>query len=178
MRTTCVKRHHRCNKKWSCRGLDVILSVHTGAIFIIESLDYESSHEYYLTVEATDGGTPSLSDVATVNINVTDINDNSPVFSQDTYTTVVSEDAALEQPVITVRLFPRSCLCGILKGRLVKSLSFLNWFSCNYVRGLQFFSQRTWLKARALTLSCPVRMFESSHCKPGSSLLSQSVAFK
>ncbi|XP_041488205.1 protocadherin Fat 1 isoform X1 [Microtus oregoni] len=74
----------------------------TGAIFIIENLDYESSHEYYLTVEATDGGTPSLSDVATVNINVTDINDNTPVFSQDTYTTVVSEDAALEQSVITI----------------------------------------------------------------------------
>ncbi|XP_042697901.2 protocadherin Fat 1 isoform X7 [Chrysemys picta bellii] len=74
----------------------------TGAIFIIESLDYESSHEYYLTVEATDGGTPSLSDVVTVNINVTDINDNTPVFSQDTYTAVISEDAMLEQSVITV----------------------------------------------------------------------------
>ncbi|XP_006741893.1 protocadherin Fat 1 [Leptonychotes weddellii] len=74
----------------------------TGAIFILENLDYESSHEYYLTVEATDGGSPSLSDVATVSINVTDINDNSPVFSQDTYTAVVSEDAPLEQSVITV----------------------------------------------------------------------------
>ncbi|XP_043826311.1 protocadherin Fat 1 isoform X3 [Dromiciops gliroides] len=74
----------------------------TGAIFIIDSLDYESSHEYYLTVEATDGGTPSLSDVATVNVNVTDINDNTPVFSQDTYTAVISEDAVLEQSVVTV----------------------------------------------------------------------------
>ncbi|KAJ7405115.1 Protocadherin Fat 3 [Willisornis vidua] len=74
----------------------------TGAIFVIESLDYESSHEYYLTVEATDGGTPSLSDVVTVNINVTDINDNTPVFSQDTYTAVISEDAVLEQSIITV----------------------------------------------------------------------------
>uniref|UniRef100_A0A2K5NBY5 FAT atypical cadherin 1 n=1 Tax=Cercocebus atys TaxID=9531 RepID=A0A2K5NBY5_CERAT len=74
----------------------------TGAVFIIENLDYESSHEYYLTIEATDGGTPSLSDVATVNINVTDVNDNAPVFSQDTYTAVISEDAVLEQSVITV----------------------------------------------------------------------------
>ncbi|KAF6084027.1 FAT atypical cadherin 1 [Phyllostomus discolor] len=74
----------------------------TGAIFLIENLDYESSHEYYLTVEATDGGTPSLSDVATVNVNVTDINDNTPVFSQDPYTAVISEDAVLEQPVLTV----------------------------------------------------------------------------
>lgn len=74
----------------------------TGTLFIIESLDYESSHEYYLTVEATDGGTPSLSDVATVNINVTDINDNAPVFSQATYTAVISEDAMLGQGVISV----------------------------------------------------------------------------
>ncbi|XP_044311184.1 protocadherin Fat 1 isoform X1 [Varanus komodoensis] len=74
----------------------------TGAIFIIGSLDYESSPEYYLTMEATDGGTPSLSDVVTVTINVTDINDNTPVFSQDTYTAVISEDAEVEQSVISV----------------------------------------------------------------------------
>lgn len=85
--------------------LGVTLLFLTGAIFVIENLDYESSHEYYLTVEATDGGTPSLSDVATVNINVTDINDNTPVFSQSTYMAVVSEDAVLEQPVITVCMF-------------------------------------------------------------------------
>ena len=57
-------------------------------------------------MEATDGGSPSLSDVATVSINVTDINDNAPVFSQDTYTAVVSEDAVLEQSVIMVCIFP------------------------------------------------------------------------
>ncbi|KAH0616155.1 hypothetical protein JD844_027065 [Phrynosoma platyrhinos] len=74
----------------------------TGAIFIIGDLDYESSPEYYLTVEATDGGTPSLSDVVTVNINVTDINDNTPVFSQDTYHAVISEDAEVEQSIVTV----------------------------------------------------------------------------
>uniref|UniRef100_A0A8C5P6Y2 FAT atypical cadherin 1 n=1 Tax=Leptobrachium leishanense TaxID=445787 RepID=A0A8C5P6Y2_9ANUR len=74
----------------------------TGAIFIIEGLDYETSPEYYLTVEATDGGTPPLSDVATVNINVTDVNDNSPLFTQTTYTAVVTEDAASGQPIIMV----------------------------------------------------------------------------
>ncbi|XP_015744320.1 protocadherin Fat 1 isoform X1 [Python bivittatus] len=74
----------------------------TGGIFIIGSLDYEISPEHYLMVEATDGGTPSLSDVVTVNINVTDINDNTPVFSQETYTAVISEDAEVEQSVITI----------------------------------------------------------------------------
>ncbi|XP_058145854.1 LOW QUALITY PROTEIN: protocadherin Fat 1 [Dasypus novemcinctus] len=75
----------------------------TGAVFILESLDYESAHGYYLTVMATDGGSPPLSDVATVSVNVTDVNDNAPRFSQDTYAAVVSEDAALEQAVLTVR---------------------------------------------------------------------------
>lgn len=53
-------------------------------------------------MEATDGGSPSLSDVVPVNINVTDINDNTPVFSQDTYMAVISEDAEVDQSVITV----------------------------------------------------------------------------
>ncbi|XP_033823988.1 protocadherin Fat 1a isoform X1 [Periophthalmus magnuspinnatus] len=75
---------------------------HTGDIFVIEPLDYELSHEYYITVEARDGGSPPLSDMATVNINVTDANDNAPVFSQSTYTAVVSEDAELGKTVLTV----------------------------------------------------------------------------
>lgn len=75
----------------------------SGDIFVIQPLDYEASHEYYITIEATDGGSPPLSDMATVNINLTDVNDNRPVFSQDVYTAVVSEDAELGKTVITVR---------------------------------------------------------------------------
>lgn len=69
---------------------------------MIAPLDYEVSHEYYITVEATDGGSPPLSDMATVNINLTDVNDNRPAFSQDVYTAVVSEDAELGKAVIAV----------------------------------------------------------------------------
>lgn len=76
-----------------------------GDIFVIAPLDYEVSHEYYITVEATDGGSPPLSDMATVNINLTDVNDNRPAFSQDVYTTVVSEDAELGKAVIMVSNF-------------------------------------------------------------------------
>ncbi|KAI9525478.1 long-chain fatty acid transporter fat1 [Dissostichus eleginoides] len=74
----------------------------TGDVFVIEPLDYEVSHEYYITVEATDGGSPPLSDMATVNINLTDVNDNTPVFSQEIYTAVVSEDAELGKTVMVV----------------------------------------------------------------------------
>lgn len=75
---------------------------------MIEPLDYEVSHEYYITIEATDGGSPPLSDMATVNINLTDVNDNRPAFSQDVYTAVVSEDTELGKTVMAVRA---SALC-------------------------------------------------------------------
>lgn len=74
---------------------------------MIEPLDYEASHEYYITIEATDGGSPPLSDMATVNINLTDVNDNRPVFSQDVYTAVVSEDTEPGRTVVTVRTHRR-----------------------------------------------------------------------
>lgn len=72
---------------------------------MIEPLDYELSHEYYITIEATDGGSPPLSDMATVNINLTDVNDNRPAFSQDVYTAVISEDTELGRTVIMVRIY-------------------------------------------------------------------------
>lgn len=77
-----------------------------GVVFVIAPLDYETSREFSLTVEATDGETPSLSDRAIVNINVTDVNDNSPVFSQSVYAAVVSEDTEPGKAVLAVSLRP------------------------------------------------------------------------
>ncbi|TSN95695.1 Protocadherin Fat 1 [Bagarius yarrelli] len=75
---------------------------HTGVIFVITPLDYELSHEFSLTVEATDGEKSSLSDRTVVNINVTDVNDNSPEFSQTVYAAVVSEDTEPGKEVLMV----------------------------------------------------------------------------
>ncbi|KAM6933567.1 protocadherin Fat 3-like [Xenentodon cancila] len=72
----------------------------TGAVLVAQPLDYETCRDYFLTVEARDGGTPTLSTITMVNINVTDVNDNAPIFSHDLYTAVVSEDANIGQFVI------------------------------------------------------------------------------
>ncbi|XP_069390111.1 protocadherin Fat 3a isoform X3 [Paralichthys olivaceus] len=71
----------------------------TGAILIAQTLDYETCRDYFLTVEARDGGRPPLSAISTVNINLTDVNDNAPMFSHDVYSAVVSEDANIGQSV-------------------------------------------------------------------------------
>ncbi|XP_055003987.1 protocadherin Fat 3a isoform X1 [Boleophthalmus pectinirostris] len=72
----------------------------TGAILVAQPLDYETCRDYFLTVEARDGGTPPLSAITTVNINLTDVNDNAPIFSRDVYSAVVSEDAAIGEAVV------------------------------------------------------------------------------
>ncbi|KAK5905215.1 hypothetical protein CesoFtcFv8_006701 [Champsocephalus esox] len=72
----------------------------TGAILVAQPLNYETCRDYFLTVEARDGGTPPLSAITTVNINLTDVNDNAPMFSRELYTAVVSEDATTGESVV------------------------------------------------------------------------------
>ncbi|XP_056297999.1 protocadherin Fat 3a isoform X3 [Pseudoliparis swirei] len=72
----------------------------TGAILVSQPLDYETCRDFFLTVEARDGGTPPLSAITTVNINLTDVNDNAPMFSRDLYAAVVSEDATTGESVV------------------------------------------------------------------------------
>ncbi|XP_051521516.1 protocadherin Fat 3-like isoform X2 [Myxocyprinus asiaticus] len=78
------------------------INVNTGAISVSRPLDFESCKGYFLTVEATDGGTPPLSAVTMVNINLTDVNDNAPMFSCDTYSVSISEDANIGDTVVKV----------------------------------------------------------------------------
>ncbi|KAH0629857.1 hypothetical protein JD844_012285 [Phrynosoma platyrhinos] len=74
----------------------------TGILYVNGSLDFEVSHEYYLSIEGTKKGSASLSDIAMVVINVTDINEHMPKFSQDLYIADIREDAAVGQMVLTV----------------------------------------------------------------------------
>lgn len=65
----------------------------TGAIMTTKLLDRETTSGYLLTVTAKDGGNPPLSDTTDVEISVSDVNDNYPVFKQPAYSGSVLEDA-------------------------------------------------------------------------------------
>ncbi|XP_031602153.2 protocadherin Fat 2 [Oreochromis aureus] len=67
------------------------LDSQTGLVTLVAPLDFEVSREYYLSVEGSRGKSP-LSDITTVIINVTDMNDNPPVFGRSDYSAEVSED--------------------------------------------------------------------------------------
>ncbi|KAK7921896.1 hypothetical protein WMY93_008798 [Mugilogobius chulae] len=67
------------------------LDRNSGLLTLASALDYEACREYYLSVEGSRGRS-SLSDITTVFISVSDVNDNAPVFGKGDYSTEVSED--------------------------------------------------------------------------------------
>lgn len=73
-------------------------------VVVAQALDYETVKEYIITVEAHDGGTPSLSSTAVVKILIIDANDNRPVFARSNYTAVVSEDVTVNTSLLQVSL--------------------------------------------------------------------------
>uniref|UniRef100_A0A8C2HWD1 Protocadherin-related 15a n=1 Tax=Cyprinus carpio TaxID=7962 RepID=A0A8C2HWD1_CYPCA len=64
----------------------------TGSIFTVVPLDRETRSRYDLIVEASDGAVDPRRTTITLLVEVTDINDNSPVFSQPIYTVNVPEN--------------------------------------------------------------------------------------
>ncbi|XP_070799246.1 protocadherin-8 [Pituophis catenifer annectens] len=58
----------------------------TGAIYALRSFNYEILKEMELSIQATDGGSPSLSSTALVKVRVMDQNDNAPVISSPALT--------------------------------------------------------------------------------------------
>uniref|UniRef100_A0A8D1QQF8 Protocadherin Fat 2 n=1 Tax=Sus scrofa TaxID=9823 RepID=A0A8D1QQF8_PIG len=78
------------------------LDARTGILYVNKSLDFETSPKYFLSIECSRKGSSSLSDMTTIVVNVTDINEHRPRFSQDLYSTRVSENAIVGDLVLTV----------------------------------------------------------------------------
>ncbi|XP_023246890.1 cadherin-related tumor suppressor [Copidosoma floridanum] len=79
-------------------------SIHpiTGAITILEALDYDTVTEYKLNITARDLGFASKSAVATLIVNVSDVNDNPPKFNQSLYQAYLPENSPSQHFVFKV----------------------------------------------------------------------------
>ncbi|XP_027864173.1 protocadherin alpha-10-like isoform X13 [Xiphophorus couchianus] len=83
------------------------LNTHKGQNMIVELvlqkvLDREKQSVIRLTLTAIDGGTPAKSGSMTIVVNVLDVNDNHPVFSQKLYKASVYENVKIGTPIITL----------------------------------------------------------------------------
>ena len=63
---------------------------------------------YSLLVQAVDSGIPAMSSTATVNIDISDVNDNSPVFTPANYTAVIQVSHILPASHLSLRAQPSS----------------------------------------------------------------------
>lgn len=109
----------------------------TGVLIIAEQLDYERARDYFLTIQAVDGGIPPLSNHATVNITVTDSNDNAPIFSEVSYRAFVREDAKIGEKVTQVSFSVFTICISIFQKTVLRFIIQLPW---NFLSSFLFFS--------------------------------------
>ena len=65
-------------------------------------LDREQQSEMFLTLTASDGGTPRRTGTVSIRVNILDANDNEPLFTQAVYKSTVQENSPIGSLVTTV----------------------------------------------------------------------------
>lgn len=75
----------------------------TGIVTVATSrIDYESRQSINVTVRASDSGIPPKTTEQLFTIDIININDNLPIFSEPFYEAEINENATVRQNVITV----------------------------------------------------------------------------
>uniref|UniRef100_A0A672YH26 Cadherin domain-containing protein n=1 Tax=Sphaeramia orbicularis TaxID=375764 RepID=A0A672YH26_9TELE len=67
-----------------------------------QPFDRETISEYDIKITATDSGSPPLSSSDTLHLQVSDVNDNGPVFDKNVYSAQITENNSPGQSIITV----------------------------------------------------------------------------
>lgn len=66
-----------------------LLHSNPGTLFISHRAEFDPERPAVsIVIEARDGGSPSLSSLTTVQVQISDVNDNAPVFHQSEYRSV------------------------------------------------------------------------------------------
>ncbi|KAJ8347820.1 hypothetical protein SKAU_G00264090 [Synaphobranchus kaupii] len=89
------------------RGNPFSINSASGVIRVNKELDRETISSYYLVAKAQDTGWPPMSSVVTVNIDVSDVNDNPPVFSQYNYTIAIQGGSPVGTSIVQLSVTDR-----------------------------------------------------------------------
>ncbi|XP_076362821.1 cadherin-related tumor suppressor-like [Tachypleus tridentatus] len=74
----------------------------SGVLYLDRQLDFEEKSIYYLNISAIDGGAPRLISTLQFQINIIDVNDNPPYFSNVAIVRQIEEGIPIDTPVVTV----------------------------------------------------------------------------
>ncbi|XP_051869349.1 protocadherin beta-15-like isoform X2 [Pristis pectinata] len=113
----------------------------------VDQLDRENIPKYDVTLLCRDSGSTPLTSKKTMQIEISDVNDNSPRFSQSSYTAYVMENNVIGASVISVTatdpdLNQNAKLSFSIPGSQVQSESVANYVYINSENGIVF-SQRS-----------------------------------
>ncbi|XP_051506051.1 putative protocadherin beta-18 isoform X8 [Myxocyprinus asiaticus] len=103
-------------------------------------LDREAISEYNITITAIDEGSPSFSTNKTLNLKISDVNDNAPVFQRQSYTAYVMENNSPGVSVSSVKAHDRDSgnnarISYFLEDILVNGVSASTYISVNAESG-------------------------------------------
>lgn len=87
----------------SDHGNKFVIDSVSGKLSTQAELDRESKSQYTISVTARDHGNPSKYSSCVVIVNVTDMNDNSPVFTRNFYSFSISEEASVGTAIGSVK---------------------------------------------------------------------------
>ncbi|KAI6659268.1 protocadherin Fat 4-like [Oopsacas minuta] len=73
-----------------------------GELYLTSTLDYLQAIVYRFVITATDSGTPTRNSTLDFAVFVEDINNHLPIFSQDSYEMILSENYQIQTPFITI----------------------------------------------------------------------------
>uniref|UniRef100_A0A5K4FEY1 Cadherin n=1 Tax=Schistosoma mansoni TaxID=6183 RepID=A0A5K4FEY1_SCHMA len=112
------------------------LEFNTGIVRVSSRLDYEVSSHYLLLIEVIDTQTGFAARVNLL-INVTDVNDVSPIFALNEYSASISENVPIGYRILTLKAYdPDSDLGGLVKYSLeshnpLTDFSLVSYFKCD-----------------------------------------------
>ncbi|XP_046567643.1 protocadherin-9-like [Haliotis rubra] len=81
---------------------DLVVKGYTPWLVLVSDLDRETKRSYTTSVSATDGGSTTRNSTLSVRINVSDANDNPPVFQQTSYETRIPESINTNTTIMQV----------------------------------------------------------------------------
>ncbi|XP_032885714.1 protocadherin gamma-B2-like isoform X1 [Amblyraja radiata] len=116
-------------------------------LLTVGQLDRESIPKYDVTVLCTDSGSPPLTSKKIMQVEISDVNDNGPRFSQSSYTAYVTENNVIGASIITVTasdpdMNQNGKLSYSIPGNQIHGVSVTSYVYINSENGMVF-SQRS-----------------------------------